>query len=182
MDILKMLPKQAYTLDGVTYVVTNTSANVNISDETRNNKILFLDYQILDGETPRKLAQKAYDNSAYYWVTPLINGMTNTVNDWPKTVNELYDSAMRDWGEEKLYEVLGYSDPSGNVVDLPGLRHQGGYLDDAISDNDLIVLNELTPFSRFDIIEMENDKKRQIKLLDPDYIDLFVNAVKRAFE
>ena len=38
MDILKMLPRRYYVVDGVEYLVTNLTANVNISTSTKLKK------------------------------------------------------------------------------------------------------------------------------------------------
>lgn len=178
MDILKMLPRRYYVVDGVEYLVTNLTANVNISTSTKLKKSLFLDYQIRDNETARDIADKLYENREYYWTILMVNDMTNSINDWPLSQSDLVDSSEREFSQEELYSIVAYSDPEGNQVDLAGIRFTFGYNDIEPSDSELLVLHTLTPVTLFQVLEMRNDMKRKIKLIDPDLIDDFVSSVK----
>lgn len=180
MDILKLIPNQVYDIDGEKHILTNLSATVIISKTTRENSILFLDYEIVDGETPRTLADRIYDDGSLYWVILMINGMTNSVEDWPKTNNELYDWAGRAFTESQLYDEVVYVDASGNITDIEGVKFLNGQMQSGITDEEVIRNNQLEPLTRMDYLVLENDSKRSIKIIDPDYVQQFVSSVRSA--
>lgn len=182
MDILNMLPRRFYEIDGVEYLVTNITANVNISSSTKITKSLFLDYEIIGEETPRDIAGRLYENRDLYWTILVVNDMVNIVEDWPKPYNKLYEIASREFFEGELEEVVAYADTEGNQVDLVGLRFTNGHSDTVPSDQELIGIYSLTPVTRFDLFEMQNEMKRKIKLVDPDLIDDFVSAFRVALK
>lgn len=181
MELLKLLPRRYYVVDGVTYFVTNLSATFNVSPSVLNNGALFLKYVIKDGESPRDLAERLYDNRDLYWTIFIFNGLTNTVNDWPMSHNDLYDQIVRTYGYEGADEIIGYSDDSGNIVDLHGVRFQYG-LADSVDDQTVITVHNLTPITRYELLEMENEKKRNIKMLDPRYMDQFLASVRKELQ
>lgn len=182
MDILKMIPRLYYTLDGTTYTIVNTSVNFNISKSTRESQTLFLEYSISDGESIRDLAERVYDERELYWVIAMVNGFTNIVEDWPKTSSEIYENAVRVFGYDKIDEVACYVDPSGNIMDIQGLKFLEGLRDDEISDAEIITKYTLQPVTRFELIDLENENKRKIKLLDPDYVGSFVASIRRSID
>lgn len=182
MELLKLLPRRYYELDGVTYLVTNLSATFNAPQNVKSNNALFLKYVIKDGETARDLAERLYDNRDLYWTIYVLNDMTNSVNDWPMSSGDLYEQTLRTWGYEGVDEIVGYADDSGNIVDLAGVRFQYGLADDSPDDQTVITTYNLTPISRYDLVEMENEKKRNIKMLDPRYIDQFVASVRKELQ
>lgn len=182
MELLKLLPRRYYVVDGVTYLVTNLSATFNVSSTLLTTEALFLKYVIKDGETPRDLAERLYDNRDLYWTIFIFNGLTNTVNDWPMHSGDLYDQAVRLWGYDKVDEVVNYSDDSGNLVDLNGVRFQYGLTDSTPDDQTVITTYNLKPVTRYDLLEMENESKRNIKLLDPRYMDQFLASVRKELQ
>jgi hypothetical protein len=182
MDILKMLPRRYYNIDGVEYLVTNIAANVNISTATKLQKSLFLDYQIRDEETPRDIAERLYDDHNLYWTILVINDMTNVVNDWPLSYTTLYERAQREYTDAELNAVVAYADPDGNQVDIGGIRFNQGYDDVTPTDAEIVNLFTLTPITQLELLEMQNEVKRKIKLVDPDLIEDFVSAFREALK
>lgn len=182
MELLKLLPRRYYTLDGVTYLVTNLSATVNVSPTVLETDALFLKYVIKDGETARDLAERLYENRDLYWTIFILNGLTNTVDDWPMHSGHLYEQGLRIWGYDGIDEVVSYADDSGNLIDLPGVRFQNNLADDTPDDQTLITTYNLTPVTRYDLMELENEKKRQIRMLDPKYMDQFLASVRKELQ
>lgn len=181
MDILNMLPRTEYSIQGVDYILTNLSANVNISTKTSKSLSLFIDHQILDGQSARDISSLLYENDTYYWTIFVVNGMTNSVNDWPKSENEIYKQIVAEYGYDDVDTVIAYADPSGNQVDIVGLRFQES-IEDVVSDSSIISIYNLIPVTRFEIEKMKNDLKRQVKLIDPDYISEFIIRYREALK
>lgn len=181
MELLKLLPRRYYTVDGVTYLITNLSATFSLSQSLLTTESLYLKYVIKDGESPRDLAERLYENRDLYWTIFIFNGLTNTVNDWPMHSSDLYEHAVRLWGYNNVEEIVSYSDDSGNIVDLEGVRFQYG-LDAEVEDQTIITTFNLTPITRYELLELENERKRNIKLLDPRYMDQFIASVRKEYQ
>lgn len=177
-DILNLIPRRFYQFDQLNLLVSNLTANVNVSDRTQRQTTLFLDYRVKSRETARQICTRLYEDDTLYWTVYLVNGITNEVEGWPR--RDLDDWLNQRYTAEQLAEVVRYADIDRNSVDLFGLRHLHG-LDDAIpSDEELIAQFNLTPITRAELYRMEDDKKRSIRLVDPDYIEEFVGAVRGA--
>ena len=181
MDILNMLPRKEYNIQGVDYILTNLSANVNISTKTSQSLSLYVDHQIADGQSARDISTLLYENDSYYWTIFVVNGITNSVNDWPKPENEIYQQLVAEYGYEGVDTIVTYADPSGNQIDIEGLRFQES-IEDTVSDAAIISIYNLVPVTRFEIEKMKNDMKRQIKLIDPDYISEFIIRYREALK
>lgn len=175
MDILNMLPLRYYNVEGVEYLLRNLTANINVSEKTKLQTQLFLDYRLQPNETARSISGKLYDDPNLYWTIYLINNITNIVEDWPR--KDFEDWLEYTFTREQLEEVVSYADSERNSVDITGIRYQYS-IDDLVTDSQIILDYNLTPITREDFLRMEQEQKRNIRLLDPDYIDAFVETVK----
>jgi len=178
MDILTMLPTRWIEIDGVEYSVTNVTAVINLSKTMLASKSLFLTYTIRDYETPRDIASRLYDDGSLYWAIIMVNEITNIVRDWPKSNEQIYENLVNEYGYEGVDELVAYVDPNGNIVDLNGIRRQ--YQLGSSSDNELVEKFELSTVTRLEIAEIENEAKRNIRVIDPSYILEFQTTVRQA--
>lgn len=179
-DLLRMVPRRYYSVEGREVLLTNFTANVNISEVTKEQTALFIDYRVKGNETAMDIAERLYENQDYYWTIYLVNGMIDFVEDWPRRNFDKYIQTL--FEPEELSEIIGYADADRNLVDLLGIRHQYGYDDITPSDDILIQRFNLSPITRLDILQMEDSKKRDIRLIDPDFIDQFVDSVREALK
>lgn len=178
MDLLRMIPRRYYSVEGRQLLLTNFTANVNISQTTKEQTALFIDYRIRGNESAMDISQRLYENKDYYWTIYLVNGMIDIVEDWPR--RDFRDYIQSIYSQDQLNELVGYADYDRNLVDLLGIRFQNGYEDQTPTDEILIEQFSLSPIYRLDILEMEENKKRDIRLIDPDFIDQFVDTVQGA--
>lgn len=179
-DIATMIPRRFYTIDGVERLVTNLTANVNISSETQRSVSLFLDYTVKPRETARTICSRLYEDPDLYWTIYLVNGITNSIEEWPRLD---FDAWKRQrYTEAELSEVKTYSDVDRNSVDLLGIRSLYGFDDTTPTDAEIVNTFNLKPVTLDDMLDMEEEKKRRIRLIDPDYIDDFVEVVREALK
>lgn len=112
-------------------------------------------YFIADGETPEGLAYKYYGSAFYHWVILLVNDIIDVRQEWPLDTHE-FDTFIRDkYGD--IESVHHYIDPeTGYEVDSDFLNAQ--------------------PVKNREYEEEINEAKRNIRLLDPKYLQQFVST------
>lgn len=148
------LPTTFYTLDDLetVQVVRNIFLRGTFNDEIKNNLSVFDEYDIKDGETPEILANKVYGNSLYHWVILHMNDIIDPRFDWPLTTNNLVNYCEGKY--TNIYATHHYEDGNGNWVNA-----------DAPS---------ATSISNFMYEDQNNEAKRRIKLLKPQYLEAVV--------
>lgn len=154
-----------------------------VNDDVFSNAVFFKKYSIEDGERPDTLADKAYGDPFYDWVILITNNMVNAKYDWPMTNYELYkvleseyDDPYNEIHHYETYEIGQY--PEGLRVDetfynkTHKLNLGGGY----VIKNGNEVCRPVTVAEWF---SDENEKKREIYLLKPEYVQSFVDDFRR---
>lgn len=181
MDILNMLPRRYYGVNNAQILLTNLSANVNISEQTKTQTQLFLDYRIESNESARSISERLYGDASFYWTIFVVNGIVNVVEDYPRVNFEDYVRTI--YTPDQLSEIIGYSDVDRNLTDIQAVRFLNGLEDSVnVTDQDIITMFNLKPITMYEVLEMEENKKRNIKLIDPDYIEQFSDAIYEALK
>jgi hypothetical protein len=148
-------------------IVTDFFAHVVAGDKFARYFSLLMPYTVKDGERIEHVAYKVYKDANYHWVIILLNKMSNPVEDWPLSENDLLKIAQEKYGES-LYSVRHYE-----------LR------------NGVMIHPDLFPiYDPADIVEVTNweyetrlnDAKRNIMLLDPKYLNEFEMNLMRELQ
>ena len=142
--------------DGQVKIVTNLLKRVAIRTKVKNNTSLFDTYTVQNGDTPESIADKLYDDPELHWVVLMVNDITDRYHQWP-----MYEQHFNTYVSEK------YDNP--DAVHHYEISQSSGDTD-FYSDASIITNREYE--------EREQDKKRQIRLLDPSFIDQFVEEFK----
>ena len=166
------------------YVVAkNFFRRYKINDDIFSNVVYFKKYSIVDGERPDTIADKAYGDPFYDWVVLMTNNLVNAQFDWPKTNYQLYKELEAKFDDPygtihhyETYEIGQY--PAGLVVDEAFYNSQ-----QKLNINGSVQLkngNEICrPVTIAEWYTSENEKKREIFLLKPQYLESFVDDFKR---
>jgi len=154
-----------------------------INDNIFSNAVIFNKYTIEDGDTPDSLANKAYDNPFYDWIILLTNNMVNAQYDWPLNNYEIYKVLESEYDDPygtihhyETYEIGQY---------VEGLRVDETFYNSTqkLNINGSIVTkngNEICrPVTIAEWFTSENEKKREIYLLKPTYVQSFVDDFRR---
>lgn len=64
--------------------ITDVTLNVRMFEILKQYATVYDEYDMLDGETPEIVAEKAYGSPLYHWVIMLLNERYDYVNDFPK--------------------------------------------------------------------------------------------------
>ena len=166
------------------YVIAkNFFRRYKINDDIFSNVVYFKKYSIVDGERPDTVADKAYGDPFYDWVVLMTNNLVNAQFDWPKTNYQLYKELEAKFDDPygtvhhyETYEIGQY--PAGLVVDEAFYNGQ-----QKLNINGSVQLkngNEICrPVTIAEWYTNENEKKREIFLLKPQYLESFVDDFKR---
>ena len=164
-------PKIAYDSagQGRPKVVTNILRRVAVRANVKYSGKLYDTYDIRNGVTPESLADRLYNNSQLHWVILLTNDITDRYHQWP-----MYERQFNTYLNEKYdnpdgihhYEISQSSGDANTKIEV--------YANEALYTGDTDFYSNATIVTNREYEESEQDKKRKIKLLDPSFIDQFV--------
>ena len=119
-------------------------------------------YDVKEGESPEVVADKFYGDPEYHWVVLMVNDITDRYHDWPMStpqflqfVNEKYDNP----NATHHYEITQSSGSTKVKIDI---------------GTDNTDYPSATAITNFEFEQERQDTIRQIKLLDPAYLEQFV--------
>ena len=148
-------------------VVTNLMKRVALRSKVRANTLLFDTYDVKEGETPEMLADKLYDDSNLHWIIMYVNGITDRYHQWPLTtpqflsfINDKYSNP----DGTHHYEITQTSGDTKVTIDIG-------------SDN--TSHSDATLITNYEYEEKRQDTLRKIRLLDPVYVDQFVEEFEK---
>jgi len=164
-------------------IAKNFFRRYKINEDLFSYAVIFKQYTIQDGERPDVIAKKAYGNVFYDWVILLTNNMVNAQYDWPLSnfaLNKMLESEFDDpYGtihHYETYEIAQY--PSGLHVDET--FYNGTHKLNIDGTYQIKNGNEICrPVTIAEYYTDENEKKRQIYLLKPEYFRSFVDAYRK---
>lgn len=145
-------------------LVTDILRRVAIRSKVRTNALTFDKYDVRDGETPEIVADLYYGSPEYHWVVILMNNITNWF-DWPL-----------DTVAYNKYLIDKYGD------NIDATHHYEINQTSGDTSIKLEVSSDTTGASIVTNREYEDrlqDEKRQIRLLDVSYLNLFVEEFKK---
>jgi len=164
-------------------IAKNFFRRYKINEDLFSYAVIFKQYTIKDGERPDVIAQKAYGNVFYDWVILLTNNMVNAQYDWPMsnyTLNKTLESEFDDpYGTIRHYETYKIGQyPAGLHVDKQFYDsiHKINIDGTVVTKNG----NEICrPVTIAEYYTEENEKKRKIYLLKPQYFRSFVDDYRK---
>ena len=154
-----------------------------LNDDIFSNAVFFNQYAIEDGERPDTLADKIYGDPFYDWVILLTNNMVNAQYDWPMTNYELYKVLESEY--EDPYGTIHHYETDEIGQFAAGLRVDEQFYNSThkINIDGTVVTkngNEICrPVTIAEWFTDENEKKREIYLLKPAYIQSFVDDFRK---
>ena len=152
--------------------VTNLLRRVGLRAKLQSNTSLFDTYSIKEGETPEMIAHKLYGDTELHWIILLVNEVTDRYHQWPMTTPQFLDFINDKYDNPDGIHHYETTQTSGDTkVKI-----------EVFNEVDEDAYTGLTPITNREYEENEQDKKRQIKLLDPSYVNAFVSEFKLLME
>ena len=145
--------------DGELSVVTNLLKRIAVRARVRANTLLYDTYDVREGETPESIAFKLYGSTEYHWVVLLVNNITDRYHQWPLTTPQFLDFVNEKYDDPNALHHYEIPQTSGDT----SIKINIG-TDNTDNPTASIVTNK-------EIEEDRQDYIRQIRLLDPDYLE-----------
>ena len=150
----------------------NITQSVLLKYKTMYNTTLWQFHTVVEGETPETIADKYYGNATDHWVILLVNNIVDPYFDWVLSSRELVAMVKGSYGDDMVDKVHHLIDLSTKKwVDQATTRK---YVDDGGAVFNPLPAN-YSPVTNLDYEISLNDKKRDIKILSPRYLQDFKN-------
>tara|TARA_B100000900_G_scaffold363088_1_gene336815 strand:+ start:386 stop:916 length:531 start_codon:yes stop_codon:yes gene_type:complete len=153
--------------DGNPKDVTNILRRVKVRSKIKKNAALFDTYIVKEGETPEMIADRLYNDVQLHWVVLMFNDITDRYSQWPMTTGA-FNKYVKDKYDDNISGIHHYE-----ITETSG---------DKLLKIDVGTVNtdypSATPITNYEYEIAEQDKLRQIKLLDPEFVDGFVKEFK----
>ena len=170
-------------------VAKNFFRRYQVNPDVFSYAVYFKKYAIEEGERLDTIAEKAYGNPFFDWVVALTNNMINPLFDLPLSQNDLRKSLESSYDDPystiKHYETYEIKNNNGVTILKSGLivdetfysspfKYWNGTSVENISGSTVS-----RPVTIFEYEEQQNEKKREIYLLKPIYLDAFLSDFRK---
>lgn len=192
--------------------VKNILSKVSFEKQFRENSVLYYEYLVEDGDTPDIVAHKIYGSSENHWVLLLLNELLHPQFDWPLDTLSLYkfidikyqqnqyannstEGAGTIWAQsnvkeykiietkknENLNEVISVE--KFNITSSDYANTSSSFSNYTLQDGTLISV-EVTKetLSYYDYEIEQNENKRSIKILKPEFVPIVQEELMRVFK
>jgi len=110
MSYFNRFPLLAYAANNnaVVNIVSDVLRRVTVDKKTKENLVIFDEYDIQDGETPELVSYKFYDTTDYHWVILIVNDILDPRFGWPLTDEQLYTYTANKYGAANVNATKHY--------------------------------------------------------------------------
>ena len=166
--------------------VKNLFRRAKIRDDFFKNVTAFTKYKIIGEERPEQVAEKVYGSSTYDWLVLISNNILNIRTEWPLSDSEFSDYLERKYTEAELasphhYETTLVTDSRGKMIVPAGKEVDNDfsitYYDDVLEQS--VTKNPVKLVSIYEYEIQQNDKKRNIYLLRPRFLQTALDDMRR---
>jgi len=192
MGYFRELPNLQYQspytsrISSSTYVTAkNIFRRMKIRDDLKNVFSIFNKYEIDDGDRPDTVARDFYGKSNLDWVVLITANIINVRDEWPLSDKEVYDFTVSKYGltevnNIKHYETKKITNSRGVVVLRSGEIVDAGFTINYYDGGDITTTpsNTVRGVSNYEYEVRENQKKRSIDILRPEYLQQFLNDIR----
>ena len=152
--------------DGNFKLVTNLLKRVAVRSKVKTNVLVFDTYDVKSGETPELIADKLYNDPELHWVVLMMNNITDRYHQWPLNENQFIAHINDKYSNVDATHHYEISQTSGDTtikidIGTDNTDHSGA-----------------TAITNYEYEVSQQDKIRKIRLLDPTYIETFVDEYK----
>ena len=186
---------QSFPFSSSDYVeVNNFFRRYTINEDIFDFTVYLNQYAVRQGIRLEFIAEEIYGRPELDWVIALTNNITNVYEDWP-----MDDNSLQKWAEEKygstVYNDLAYYEISTDVKNSTGLavlkkgqKVDSNFYNETFSYNNGDAANTVitvdgssvaSPVTLWEEVVRQNEKKRKIWIIKPQYIDPLLTSLKK---
>ena len=169
MSYFDMFPNIYYSAkgDGKFTIMKDLMARVKIIDSVKDNILGFDYYDVKDGETPEMIAHKYYGDVNLHWTLFAVNDIIDYYEDWPMSSQRFEEFVFDKYDNPQAVHHYEISQTSGDTTET---------IDVGMNTTDY---PSATAISNYLYEDKLQEKKRQIGLIQRQYIDGFVKEFER---
>ena len=167
--------------------VKNIFRRAVLREDVFDSYVQFEKYSVEGDDRPDNVASKIYGDPALDWVVLTTNNIIHIRDEWPMSQGDLNNYLANKYSSQELsyihhYETLKILDSFGNLIQPEGIEVQEGY---SVTFVDRGVSKTESRLKSFTYLEHEidvNDKKREIDVLLPEYVEIFLRDIGNIME
>lgn len=180
---------------GNSKVMTNLLARASVIPQILKDPLVYYSYDIQEGDTPEIIAHKYYGDSYRYWIVLFANELLDPQWDWPLT-HSVFEQYLADkypsinvYTEIEYYEkVITQYDANTQTTTVNKVRiDEDTYNGLPVTQTATYILPTgpvtiTTTRNAVSIYDYElslNEAKRNIKILNSNYVDLMETQLKK---
>ena len=190
--------------------VTNIISRFSFQNNLKNNTNVFYKYQIQESDTPEIIAAKYYDNPERHWIVLMFNDIVDPQFDWPleqrtlvEYINSKYSAngaanttvqtgiawALSENNVHSYYKVITRSSIDGTQIIEKLQLDANTYANVAATTSTYTTANNETvteavtkeTMSYYEYEVEQNELKREINLLKPEFVSTVEKEFKKVF-
>jgi len=202
-------PKTYYTLQSLPYgvdVVTNIISRFSLEQSFKDNTSIYEKYNVQESDTPEIIASKIYDSSERHWIVLAMNDIVDAQFDWPldyRTLITFIDSKYTanasvgqtglNWAQQNTQAYYATEKRTtirtGDYLEKKIQIDANTYANVSVTTSNVTLKdgNQITiaiskeTKSYYDYEMEENENKRQIKILKPEFAFALEQELKNVF-
>ena len=151
-------------------VVTNLLRRVAVRSKVQANTLFFDTYDVKEGETPEMIAHKLYGDSEYHWVVLMMNDIVDRYHQWPMSRRQFLAHINDKYTDVNAVHHYEISQSSGDTTIKINIGTDNTDYPSATAITNREYEQEL------------QDELRKIRLLDPIYLENFVDEFESLME
>ena len=168
-------------------IVKNIFKRAVLRDDIFDEVDAFTKYSVVGDERPDQVAFDFYGDSGLDWVVLTTNNIIHVRDEWPMGNQDFLTYLNGKYTDQELSNIHHYEtdllrDSQGKLIQPKGLNVPGDY---SISFLDNGVLRTESKITSFTFLEHEtnlNDEKRNINILKPEYLTIFLENFDEIME
>ena len=201
-------PKTVYTLNSLDVeTVTNITSRFGFEQSFKDNSAVYYEYDIQDGDTPEIIASKFYNSPERHWAVLMINNIVDPQFDWPldqrtiiSYINEKYSAnasvgqSGTTWAQANIHSYYKVETRISNSteaelqtklqIDANTYANVAATTTNLTLDdgNSITITTTKETKSYYDYEIEENEAKRTIKLLKPEFVSSIEEELRNVFK
>ena len=167
--------------------VKNIFKRAVIRDDLFDEVVAFTKYSVVGDERPDQVAYNFYGDSGLDWVVLTTNNIIHVRDEWPMGNQDFLTYLNEKYTAEQLsnihhYETKLIRDSRGRLIQPEGLTVPAGHSISFLDNGVLRTESQLTSFTFLEHENNVNDKKRDIDILRPEYLSVFLENFAEIME
>jgi hypothetical protein len=201
-------PKTVYTLNSLDVeTVTNITSRFGFEQSFKDNSAVYYEYDIQDSDTPEIIASKFYDSPERHWAVLMINNIVDPQFDWPldqrtiiSYINEKYSAnasvgqSGTTWSQANIHSYYKVETRTSNStgselqsklqIDANTYANVAATTTNLTLDdgNSITITTTKETKSYYDYEIEQNEAKRTIKLLKPEFVSSIEEELRNVFK